>query len=217
MHKFKNFVPFNVHMEGIEDFLEKLASPSPAPGGGAASAFVSIVGGSLISMVSQLTIGKKNYAQYDAEMKGILERERQIEKDLRSLIDEDERAFNAIMEALKMPKDTESQKKVREEKLQSALRTGIDVPWKIARKAYDLLALVEPLADHGNKNAVTDAGSAALFLQAAIKAALYNVKINLKMVKDEDYVADQRMKINVFLENTDDLFERIRKKVEEKL
>ncbi len=204
-------------MEGIEDFLEKLASPSPAPGGGAASAFVSIVGASLISMVSQLTIGKKNYAQYDEEMKGILEKERQIEKDLRSLIDEDEKAFNAIMEALKMPKETEEQKRLRDERLQAALRTGIEVPWDIAKKSYELLTLVEPLADHGNKNAVTDAGSAALFLQAAIKAALYNVRINLKMVKDEEYAADQRMKMNVFLENTDETFERIKKKVEEKL
>lgn len=204
-------------MEGIEDFLEKLASPSPAPGGGAASAFVSIVGASLISMVSQLTIGKKNYAQYEAEMKDILERERQAEKELRKLIDEDERAFNAIMEAIKMPKDSEDQKKLRDERLQNALRTGIDVPWRIAKKSYELLTLVDSLAEHGNKNAVTDSGSAALFLQAAIKAAIYNVRINLKMVKDEEYVADQRMKINVFLENTDELFEKIRKKVEEKL
>ncbi|BAB59231.1 formiminotransferase cyclodeaminase [Thermoplasma volcanium GSS1] len=201
-------------MESYNNFIERLASPSPAPGGGAASAFVSIVASALISMVSQITMGKKGYEQYEDEMKEIISENSKIKEELEKLIEEDEEAFNSIMAAIKMPKITEEEKKEREKKLQSALRHGIEVPWRIAARSFDLLKLSEKLVEHGNKNAVTDAGSAASILHSAIEAALYNVKINLKSVKDQEYVSDQKMKIKLFLENSDEVYERIKKKLE---
>ena len=112
--------------------MERLASPSPAPGGGAASAAVSVVAASLVSMVAGLTIGKKGYEGAHETMKQVLEKSRKLTADLRSLMEEDEAAFNRLFAAWKMPKSTDEEKKRRREAMDIATRGAIQVPWKIA-------------------------------------------------------------------------------------
>ncbi len=201
-------------MESYDDFIKRLASPSPAPGGGAASAFVSIVSTALVSMVSELTVGKKGYEAYYDEIKKIEEEAKKITEDLRELMSKDEEAFNVLMAAYKLPKGTDEEKKKREDEIQKAVRGAIDVPWAIAYKAYDILKITKYLAEHGNRSAITDTASGALLAHAAAKAAIYNVRINLKSVRDRDYVADQNIKIKLFLENCEEIHNSTIKTVE---
>lgn len=192
-------------MESYDTFLERLASPSPAPGGGAASAMVSIVASSLNQMVASLTVGKKKYAQYEPEMSSILEKSRKIDDDLRQLMKEDEDAFNKIIKALKMPKESEEEISIRKESIIEASKGAIRVPWKIASASREVIELALKLAKHGNKNAITDAGCSALFAYSAVEGVLYNVKINLNTVKDEDFAREEKTKIGIFMKDCDKL------------
>ncbi len=188
-------------MESYDSFLERLASSSPAPGGGAASAMVTIVASSLNQMVASLTVSKKKYAEYESEMTTILEKSKSVDKELRKLMKDDEDAFNEIIAALKMPKESEEEAKARKVKLKEATRGAIRVPWKIASSSRDVLELALKLAHHGNRNAVTDAACAALFAHSAIEGVLYNVKINLTSLKDEDFVREEKTKIQLFMKD----------------
>lgn len=186
-------------MESYDSFIERLASSSPAPGGGAASAMVTIVASSLNQMVALLTVNKKKYAEYESEMHSIIEKSRVIDQELRSLMKEDEDSFNEIMAALKMPKDTDDQIKARKSKLQEATVGAIKAPWKIASTSREVLELALKIAQHGNRNASTDAACAALFSHSAIVGALYNVRINLVSLKDEEFVRGEREKLQTFI------------------
>ncbi len=192
-----------IELESYDSFIERLASSSPAPGGGAASAMVSIVASSLNQMVASLTQGKKKYAEHEAEMAGIVEKSRNVESDLRSLMKEDEDAFNKIIEAMRMPKESDEEKEARRNAMQKAMRGAAKTPWKIAASAREVLELSKKLAEHGNKNAITDAACSALFAHAAIHGALYNVRINLLSIRDEEFVKEERTKLSLFLEDCD--------------
>lgn len=202
-------------MESYDSFIERLASPSPAPGGGAASAMVSIVSASLTSMVASLTIGKKNYLEYDEEMKKIIEKSSSLREELRALMKEDEDAFNNIVSAWKLPKGTDDEKKTRKESIDAATKEAIRVPWKIAGKSMEILDLSLQAAEHGNKNTITDAACAAIFAHGAIKGVLYNVKINLKSVTDEKMRDSEELKMKFFLEDADSIYDKTIKKVDE--
>lgn len=196
-------------MESYDSFVERLASSSPAPGGGAASAMVSIVASSLNQMVAALTEGKKKYEQYQEEMKSILDKSRKVEEELRNLMKEDEDAFNKIIEAMRMPKENDNEKESRRNAIQEATRGAIRAPWKIAAASREVLELSKKVAEHGNRNAITDAACSALFAYSAIEGALYNVKINLSSVRDEEYVNAERTKIKLFLKDCQDIKSQI--------
>lgn len=196
-------------MESYDSFIERLASPSPAPGGGAASAMVSVVASSLNRMVANLTVNKKKYAEYSQEMSGIIEKSKSIDNELRQLMKEDEDAFNGIMKALKLPRETEQEKAARKEELVKATKEAINAPWKIARASRDVLELSLTLAEHGNRNAITDAACAALFADAAVRGVLYNVSINLKSIPDAGFVGEQERSMKEFLEECERLKSRV--------
>ena len=196
-------------MESFDNFIERLGSSSPAPGGGAASAMVSIVSASLASMVASLTVGKKKYMEYEEEMKGILQSSEDLKNDLRQLMKDDEDAFNEIMAAYKMPKESDEEKKLRKEKLTGAAKGAIKVPWQIAGKSRDILTLSLKLSEHGNRNAITDAACAAIFAFGAIKGVLYNVRVNLTSLEDKDYVESEKMKMKFFLEDAEAVYNKV--------
>ncbi len=193
-------------METLDNFMERLASPSPAPGGGAASAAVSVVAASLVSMVAGLTIGKKGYENSQETMKQVLEKSRKLTGELRSLMEEDEEAFNKLFAAWKMPKSTDDEKKRRREAMDTATRGAIQVPWKIAGTAAQILRLAATVAANGNSSAITDAGSALEFSLASIRAALQNVEINLKSLSNLEYADSERMKIRVFTDDAGEIY-----------
>ena len=169
----------------IHNFLEELASNSPTPGGGSVAALAGALGAALISMVGNLTIGKKKYEDVEEDIKKIISSSEKLRYELSQLIEEDVKAFNNFMATYKMPKETEDEKKIRTEKIQESLIETAKVPLKVAYKCLEVLSLSKEVAEKGNVNVISDAGVAALMAEAALESAILNVKINLIMIKDE--------------------------------
>jgi len=169
-------------------FLDELASSSPAPGGGSVAALAGAVGAALTSMVCNLTIGKKKYAAVDEEMKKILVQAEEMRELFTALIDKDTEAFNKVMEALSLPKETEPQKALRSAAIREATKEATNVPLEVMKHCIDALALTQQVADSGNVNSVSDAGVSAYMLHAAVESAALNVRINLNNLNDSEFV-----------------------------
>ncbi|MBU1427648.1 MAG: cyclodeaminase/cyclohydrolase family protein [bacterium] len=169
----------------VSNFLDELASNSPTPGGGSVAALAGALGAALISMVGNLTIGKKKYEDVEEDIKKIISSSEKLRYKLSQLIEEDVMAFNNFMATYKMPKETEDEKKIRAEKIQESLIEAAKVPLTVAYKCLDVLSLSKEVAEKGNINVISDAGVAVLMAQAALESAILNVKINLRMIKDE--------------------------------
>lgn len=179
----------------IADFLERLAAPIPTPGGGSAAGLAGSLAASLVAMVAALTVGKKNYQDREPQMKEILQEAHRLRDRLTLLIDLDAQAFDRVMEAYKLPKERDEQKRLREAEVQAALKHATEVPYQVARNCYRVLELAEMVATQGNKNAVSDAGGGVYLAEAALHAALLNVEINLRSVTDEAFKS-QYMKLH---------------------
>ena len=169
----------------VSNFLDELASNSPTPGGGSVAALAGALGAALISMVGNLTIGKKKYEDVEEDIKKIIGSSEKLRYELSQLIEEDVKVFNNFMATYKMPRETENEKKMRTEKIQEALIEAARVPLRVAYKCMEILSLSKEVAEKGSINTVSDAGVAALMAEAALESAILNVKINLKMIKDE--------------------------------
>jgi formiminotetrahydrofolate cyclodeaminase len=178
----------------IRKYSEVLASNEPAPGGGSTAALSGLMGASLTMMVVNLSVGKKSYEALDESIKQKFmqdfEKVQEVKEELTKLVDEDTAAFNKFMEAMKLPKDTEEQKKVREEKMQQASIYALQIPLKTGEKCLEILQHQETIAAYGNKNAVSDVGVGALMALAGLEGAVLNVKINLPGIADESIKAD---------------------------
>lgn len=175
-------------MKTITDFLNELASNSPAPGGGSAAALSGAIGSALTSMVCNLTIGKKKYADVELIMKELLQKSERIHKQFAMLINEDAQAFDKVMEAYGLPKDSDEQKTLRDIAIQEATKGAAMVPLQVMKYAIDALAIVKIAAEKGNKNSITDAGVAAILLHAAAEGAALNVLVNLRSIGDAEFV-----------------------------
>ena len=173
-------------------FLEELASKSPAPGGGSVSALAGSLGGALVSMVVNLTRGRKDFPGNEEELEVILETATKLTQSLEDWVDQDTEAFNRVMAAFKMPKASESDKKARSQAIQAAMQNAASVPMQVAKACLQVLELAGDMVDRGNPNALSDAGVAALMAGAGMQGALYNVEINLGSIKDEAFVSDMR-------------------------
>ncbi|KGG80494.1 methenyltetrahydrofolate cyclohydrolase [Caloranaerobacter azorensis H53214] len=173
----------------LKEFLEKTASKSPVPGGGSVAALSASLSASLIEMVGNLTIGKKGYEDVEDEMKEIVSICSKYREKFVNDIDRDSDAFNKVMAAFKLPKDTEEEKAARKEAIQESFKTAALVPLEVAEDAFKLLEFAAKVVEKGNKNAVTDGAVAAMIARTAVLSALYNVKINLGSIKDEEFVS----------------------------
>ncbi len=165
-------------------FLDDLASAAPTPGGGSAAAFTAAEAAALAAMVARLTIGKKKYADVEAEMMQLVETAEGLRKKLTEAIRRDSQAFEAVMQAFKLPKDNNEQLKTRQSAIREASLTAADVPLQTAKMALEVINLALPLAARGNSNAITDAWSAASLAFAAVSCAGANVRINLASLAD---------------------------------
>ena len=203
-------------MEGFDEFLERLASPTPAPGGGAASAAVSVIAASINAMVSGITMEKKSYSAYRDMMIEIKKRSESATADLRALMKEDEAAFNLIVGAWKMPKATGEQIEARNSKMQEAIRQAVAVPWKIAQKSMSILQDSLLISRFGLKSAITDSMCSAEFAASAIRGVLQNVAINIKDA-DAEFRESESIKMRLFLEDTENIYREVRKTVQEKM
>jgi formiminotetrahydrofolate cyclodeaminase len=184
----------------VTTFLDELSSSAPAPGGGSVAALSGALGAALISMVCNLTVGKKKYADVQEDIEALLEESEALRKELTDLLEEDVKAYTAYSKAAKMPRQTEEQKAKRAKARQEALKGATDVPLSIAEAAVKVMDLCRPAAEKGNVWAVSDAGVAVLMAEAALRSAALNVLINLGSLKDEEFVADRRAKLDSLLE-----------------
>lgn len=173
----------------VADFTNEVDSNSPAPGGGSVSALASDIGVSLARMMAHLSFEKKKFEQLDEktkeEFKARFDKLGEIRKELSTLVDKDTESFNEFMKAVKMPKETEEQNKLRAKAIQEATIFSIEVPYKTASLSLEALRLLDFLIKNGNQNAITDIGVGTLMLSAGMEGAILNVKVNLGQIKDK--------------------------------
>jgi formiminotetrahydrofolate cyclodeaminase len=186
----------------IKTYLDKLASAEPEPGGGSVAALVGALGAALVTMVTDLTLGKDKYADVQDAVAQIRTDAEKLRAQLQELVTLDAVAYRAVAVAMKLPRDTDSQKAEREHTLQAALAGAAAVPLQVAEAAAEVARLSLPAAEKGNVNAVSDAGVAVLLADAAAQSAALNVKINLAWILDEDFKRETWARVEAALAET---------------
>ena len=176
----------------IKEFINKVISNDPVPGGGSVSALNGALAGALAAMVANLTIGRKKYAEVNDIMVELSSRFEKLSSRLIEDVDRDSDAYNRVFAAFKMPKDTDEEKQVRSEAIQRETKYAAQVPMEVARAVYEVLPMIDTVAQKGNSNAVTDACVSMMCARTAILGALLNVRINLTSIKDEAFVNTMR-------------------------
>ena len=171
----------------IRHFLDKLASKSPEPGGGSVAALTGSLGAALVSMVSNLTLGKEKYKDVQPQVEALLKASEKLRTEIQDLIQKDTEVYGGLSDVYKMPKNTDAEKAARTAKMQEALKLACQVPLEIGLKSLEVAKLAERAAEIGNVAAVSDAGVAVLLAQACAQSAALNVKINVNSIKDEAY------------------------------
>lgn len=203
--------------ETIATFLDGLASAAPTPGGGGAAAISGAMGAALVSMVCNLTIGKKKYVAVEAELRDVLARSEALRAELTAMIAQDVAAFDAVMGAYGLPKATDDETAVRAERIQAALKVATDVPLACCRACRAVIDLARIAADKGNLNVISDAGVAVLSAHAGLRSAALNVYVNAKGLDDRAF-ADARLgELEGLLGDAGPLNERIYEVVETKV
>lgn len=172
--------------KSCNEFITELSSKSPVPGGGGASAYVGALGMSLGSMVGNLTLGKKKYADVEEDIKELLVKSEDVIENFKRLVAKDAEVFYPISQAYGLPKETEEEKKAKDEALQQALVAATMVPLEIARYCLKAIDLHEDYAKKGTRIAISDVGVGVIFCRAALQGAKLNVLINTKIMKDEE-------------------------------
>ncbi|MEN9934609.1 MAG: hypothetical protein RLZZ387_1188 [Chloroflexota bacterium] len=190
-------------------FLDELASGAPTPGGGSVAALTGAMAAGLITMVCDLTIGKKAYAEFEPEAANIRTRSEALRAELQQLAQADITVFGHLSAAYKLPKTTDADAATRKAAIQKVLRDATDVPLRTARAVVSLLPLCAPLARHGNRTAVSDVAAAVILIRAAVPAALINVESNLAMLEDQIYGRQARAQVEDLTVGLDDEVEGV--------
>ena len=192
----------------VVDFLDETASNSPVPGGGSIAALSAAFSSALTQMVANLTLGKKGYEDVQEEAESVVKEAERLKGLFVEYIDKDSDAFNEVMNAFKLPKDTDERMEHRKKAIQEATKLAALVPLDVAREAYKIMDIAKFVVEKGNKNAVTDGAVATMLARTAVLSALYNVKINLSSIKDKEFVAK-------VAEEVDELESKVKLKEEE--
>lgn len=207
--------------KSLKEYIANVASGDPTPGGGSVSALVGSLGAALTSMVNNLTVGKKAYEELSDEIKEQISKSAKeidlLMEDLTKIVDEDTKAFDKVMEAFKMPKETEEEKAVRREAIQEGYKVALEVPLRCAEKCLRILEEQDVFAKYGNVNAITDVGVGTLLAYAGLEGALFNVTINLNSIKDQDFKEEIGAKVDNLLNEGKRLREELLKIVYERL
>ncbi len=201
----------------ISQFLEALGSAAPTPGGGAASAVVGATAAALCEMVAHFTVGRQAYAAVDGRMAGVIEEAERLRGELLALVEEDERGFAAVTAAYGQPKATPDERAARAAAVQEALATAMRAPLRVMERSCTVLALAVEVAESGNRRLASDAGSAALLGEAAVRAAGLNVLANVVLMQDEAEVADARRRVSQYVSQASLTRERVMRLVDPQL
>jgi formiminotetrahydrofolate cyclodeaminase len=193
----------------LAQFGEVLGSNAPAPGGGSVAALSGMLGANLVSMVCRLTIGKKGYEDFEDDTSAVLGQSDRLATNLLQHIDADTEAFNEVMAAFKLPKESDDEKAARTMAIQQGYKSAIKSPQGIASECLEVLHLANRLLGSSNTNALSDLGVAAQQAFAGVEGALMNVRINLPSIKDEKFVAEVEGEIEGLLIESRELAQRI--------
>ena len=190
-------------------FLDALASDAPTPGGGSVAAFTGAMAAGLLVMVCDLTIGKKTYAEFEAEAVALRQRAEAARQTLQQLAQDDIDVFGRLSATYKLPKTTDADAATRRAAIQTVTKQATVVPLRMARALADLAPLCVPLAANGSRLAVSDVGVAAHLIRAAVPAALLNVEINLAALEDQMFVRETRAHVQDITGGLDNELDRV--------
>lgn len=190
-------------------YLEELASASATPGGGSAAALAGAMGAGLVSMACRLTAGRQRFADVEDEVRDVLDEAEALRLRLTDLADADSEAFDQVMTAYRLPKETPTQQTARHTAIQSALQGATQVPLETARACGTLVKLTAQVIENINPNARGDVGVAALLAEAGLKGAQLNIAINLAGINDPIFVKQTNEDLRVILSGIDGDKERV--------
>ncbi|HEX9987999.1 MAG TPA: cyclodeaminase/cyclohydrolase family protein [Chloroflexia bacterium] len=176
----------------VEDFIIQLASASPTPGGGSASALAGAMAAAMVEMACNLTVGREKFRDAEEELQVVLARAKELREQMLAAVDEDTDAYDAVSQAYKLPKSTDAEKSERTAAIQAALKQASDVPFRVAQAAAETAQLAVIAVEKANPNVASDARVARLLADAARDGAVANVEINLSSITDSDYADRMR-------------------------
>ncbi|TLZ71362.1 MAG: cyclodeaminase/cyclohydrolase family protein [Methanobacteriota archaeon] len=201
----------------LEQFLESLAAATPTPGGGSVAAFCGALSAALSRMVSNLAIGKEGYEPVQAELAELDRRGRDLQRKLLILMDDDAKAYDEVIASMRLPKGTGEERASRVRAMQEAYERATTVPLDTMQSCSEALALALVAAQKGNRNAITDAGVAALVAEAGLRSAALNVRINLAALKDNALRARVEERLEAILKEADTVGHEVIALVENRL
>ncbi len=201
----------------VEEFVREVGSSTPAPGGGSVAALAGSQAAGLLSMYCNLSQNRKKLGDIVDQLQKTGEEARFLMNKLLEAIDEDTVAFNRVMDAYRLPKENDSDKKKRSEAIQEAAAHAAEVPLQTARGSLRVLALIDEVAAQGNPAAITDLGVANLQAYAGLVGACYNVRINLDLIKGTALVEEYNRETGEIMQEGRDLFEKNRALIENKM
>jgi formiminotetrahydrofolate cyclodeaminase len=182
-----------------KNFLSELASKAPVPGGGGAAALGGAIGMCLSNMVGNLTVGKKKYADVEAEVKQLMEQGTAVIEKLQELVDKDAEVFEPLSKAYGLPKDTPEQAQKKAETIEACSKVACSVPMEIMRYAYEGIKIHQRMGQIGTMLAISDVGCGVVFLKSALISGSLNVIINLNTIKDPDFLEKTRTEMDQLL------------------
>ncbi|WP_425538795.1 cyclodeaminase/cyclohydrolase family protein [Microaceticoccus formicicus] len=205
----------------VHDFVEIVDSNEPVPGGGSVSALAGTIGAALSRMVGSLTFNKKAFKELPEETQNLLkensEKLEALKKELEEIVDKDANAFDKVMEAFAMPKDTEEQKEARMAAVQEGYKIALEVPKRCADACMEVIELQEAFAKYGTKGAVSDIGVGILMASSGLEGAVYNVLINLQAMKDQEYIDKTKEEMDALIKKMYEKREALLKIIYERL
>ncbi|MCH8079922.1 MAG: cyclodeaminase/cyclohydrolase family protein [Proteobacteria bacterium] len=203
--------------KSLQVFLDELASSAPTPGGGSGAAIMGAMGAALVSMVCNLTVGKKGYEEVEDHLKDVLKQAEALRDRLTDMIRADVEVFDRLMASYGLPKETDEEKSVRSEEIQASLKEATDVPLNCARACAEAIELCRDAAEKGNLNVISDAGVAVVAADAAMKSAALNVYINVGSIKDKAFAEERSTELEKILKGADGQTSEIYELVKSKL
>ena len=198
----------------VKEYLDILISDEPAPGGGSVSALAGAQGAALMSMVCDLTLMKKKYAEDHGLCEELKAEARELYAGLTAAIDKDTDAYNLVAAAFKMPKETDEEKAARKKAIAEGTLEATKVPFSVMQMSMKGLEIADKLYGHFNTNCASDYGVGVLNFMASIRGAWLNVKINLPGVKDEDFAAECESKCREIIAKGEEIAKRICRDIE---
>lgn len=186
----------------LQNYLDELSSNSPTPGGGNVAALCGALSSSLATMVCNLTIGKKKYAEVESEMISLKEKLEIYQKKFIELGKKDNLAFDKVMNAFKLPKDTDEQKENRNKEIENATIGAAEIPSEVMQTAKELLPLLKIIIEKGNRNSLSDVGVAAALVETASKGAYLNVIINCASLNNQIIAQEMKKRVDIVLQET---------------